>query len=118
MDSIVDSVKKTIGITVEDESFDVDLIVHINSIFMVLNQLGIGPREGFAITNKDQKWSDYLADSPNVKAVESYMILRVKALFDPASTSYTQQAFEKICLEMEWRLVYQQEHPYIAPTPP
>ena len=117
IDSILDSIKKLIGLTADDTSFDVDLIMHINSIFMVLNQLGIGPDAGFSIAGKTEKWSDYVLPSANTEALKSYMYLRVKMLFDPANTSYTQEAFEKIVREFEWRLIHQKEIGQPPPPP-
>ncbi len=114
--SILDSVKKTLGVTVDDTSFDVDLIMHINSIFFVIHQLGIGPVEGFSISDNTPTWETFLTGESNLEAVKSYMVMRVKALFDPASTSFTQEAFKRICDEFEWRLVVQKESE-VPPVP-
>lgn len=108
-ESILDSVKKLIGTPVDDTSFDADIILHINSVFMVLNQLGIGPVNGYTITDKTPKWSDYVAETANLQGLKTYMVLRVKALFDPSSTSFTQDAFQRQVAEFEWRLVLQRE---------
>ena len=108
-DSILDSVKKLIGIVAEDTTFDSDIIIHINSIFMVLHQLGIGPTDGYSIEDNEPVWSDYVAPSENLEGVKSYMVLRVKALFDPSSTSFTQESFKRLVDEFEWRLVVQKE---------
>ena len=43
MDSILTSIKKMLGITEEYEHFDQDIIMHINAVFMILNQLVFGP---------------------------------------------------------------------------
>ena len=65
MDSILTSIKKLLGITEEYEHFDADIIMHINTVFMILNQLGVGPANGFSIKDKSAVWSDYISDSPS-----------------------------------------------------
>lgn len=116
MDSILDSVKKLVGIVVEDTSFDTDLIIHINSVFTVLHQLGVGPSSGFSITNKDAKWTpDYLSVGSNIEVVKSYMVLRVKNLFDPPSSSFVMDAFKEQVAEFEWRINTQIEFGQIMP---
>lgn len=112
--SILDSVKKLIGIPAEDTTFDMDIIIHINTVFMVLNQLGIGVDAGYSISDKDALWSAFLTPGPLLNGVKSYMVFRVKAMFDPSSTSFTQEHFKRQSEEMEWRLVIQKE---TYPTP-
>lgn len=104
MDSILNSVKKVLGLDEDDDGFDVDILMHINSMFMVLNQLGIGPDDGFMIEGADEVWSDFIGDDPMLNAVKSYIWLRVRMLFDPPTTSYLISAMEKQYAELEWRL--------------
>ena len=66
MESILTSIKKMLGITEEYEHFDADLVMHINSVFMILTQLGVGPDKGFSISGKDEVWSDFLAEGKNL----------------------------------------------------
>ena len=49
MDSILTSVKKLLGLAEGYTAFDADLIMHINSVLMILNQMGVGPEKTFAI---------------------------------------------------------------------
>lgn len=105
MESILTSIKKLLGIAEGYEHFDTDIIMHINSVFMDLNQLGVGPSEGFAIKDEDDIWTDYIEDVVVLQAVKSYMYLRVKLLFDPASIgSSTLAAYERQIQQWEWRL--------------
>ena len=67
MESILTSIKKLLGITEEYEHFDADLIMHINSVFMILRQLGVGPSEGFSIKDKDAVWNDFLSETSNLE---------------------------------------------------
>ena len=102
-DSILTSIKKLLGITEEYEHFDQDIIIHINSVFMILNQLGIGPSNGFSITDKTAVWSDFIK-SDKLAATKSYVHLRVKLLFDPPLNSAIIEAIKESIRELEWRL--------------
>ena len=104
MDSILTSVKKLLGITEEYKHFDSDLVMHINSVFLILNQLGVGPVEGFSIYDETATWNDYLLDAVNLEMVKSYMYLRVKLLFDPPLTSSVAESMNRMIAEFEWRL--------------
>ena len=105
MESILTSIKKMLGITAEYEHFDTDIIMHINSVFMDLNQLGVGPSSGFAIEDDEAYWTDFVEDLSLIQAVKSYMYLRVKILFDSASMgSATLSAYERQIAQWEWRL--------------
>ena len=105
MDSILTSIKKLLGISKEYEHFDADIIMHINSVFMDLNQLGVGPIEGFTIEDDEAIWSDFIEDETMLQAVKSYIYLRVKVLFDSASMgSSTLAAYERQIQQWEWRL--------------
>ena len=102
--SILESTKKILGIEAEYTPFDVDIITHINSVFSTLNQLGIGPANGFMIEDAAPTWDDFLGDDPRFNAVKSYVYLRVRLLFDPPTTSYLMTALNEQVKELEWRL--------------
>lgn len=104
MESILDSIKKAIGITPEDKSFDPDLIMHINSEFAKLSQIGCGPEEGFSISGSNSIWNDYLSDQKTLNFVQSYMAIRVRLLFDPPTNSSIAQALKASADEYEWRI--------------
>ena len=104
MDSILISVKKLLGIEEDYTHFDADIIMHINTVFMILNQLGVGPEEGFSITDKTSVWDDYIADLQNFEAVKSYMFLKVKMLFDPPIGSAVTESYNRTISELESRL--------------
>lgn len=107
--SILTSIKKLLGITAECTDFDSDIIMHINSVFMVLNQLGVGPSEGFRIEDESNEWSDFIDDTECLDAVKSYMHLKVKLLFDPPLNSSVMEATKQMINELEWRLNVQAE---------
>lgn len=104
MESILTSIKKMLGITEEYEHFDADLIMHINSVFMILNQLGVGPSSGFAIQGKDETWTDFISENHKLELVKSYMHLKVKLLFDPPLGSAVIEVMNRQISEFEWRL--------------
>ena len=110
MDSILTSIKKLLGITEGYEYFDADIIIHINSVFSILSQLGVGPPEGFSIKDKDAVWSDFLPESPLLEFVKSYTGIKVKMLFDPPLTSSVIESNNRILNELEWRIMEGAEH--------
>lgn len=103
-DSILTSTKKVLGIEEEYTAFDVDILMHINSVFSTLAQLGIGPAEGFAISDKGATWSSFFGEDPRLNSIKTYIYLRVRMLFDPPGTSYLINAMESQKNELEWRL--------------
>ena len=104
MDSILTSVKKIIGISEEDESFDTDLIIHINSVLMILNQLGVGPEDGFSITDKSAVWTDVIGDHKLIEATKTFVGLKVRLIFDPPTSSAVLDSINKTISELEWRI--------------
>lgn len=107
--SILNSIKKLLGIAPTYKQFDSDIIMHINSVFMVLNQIGIGPSKGYRITGSDEKWTDYISDDDNLEAIKTYMHLKVKVVFDPPLNSTVMEAHKAMISELEWRLNIQSE---------
>lgn len=104
MDSILTSIKKLLGITEDYTHFDTDIVMHINSVFSILTQLGVGPPEGFYIQDKTTIWYEYISDPNKIEMVKSYMYLKVRLIFDPPSSSSVIEAFNKQISEFEWRL--------------
>ena len=103
LDSILDSIKKLLGIQPEYTSFDEDIIVAINTSFATLNQLGVGPEGGYMIEDNTQTWNDYITTT-NLNMVKTYIYLKVKLLFDPPLSSSTIECFNKVIAELEWRM--------------
>lgn len=104
MDSILTSVKKMLGIAEEYTHFDADLIMHINSVFMILAQLGVGPSEGFFIEDDTATWDEFIQDKKEINSVKSYVGLKVRLLFDPPTSSSQIDNVNKLINELEWRL--------------
>lgn len=104
MISILTSIKKMLGIAEDYKHFDMDLIMHINSVFLVLTQLGVGPEEGFAIQDETTLWSDFIPEDAKLEAVKTYMYLKVKLIFDPPLGGATRDALVSVINEWEFRL--------------
>lgn len=104
MDSILTSIKKLLGITEDYTHFDTDIIMHINGVFMILRQLGVGPEGGFTISDASAVWSDFLPEGTNLELVKSYTYQKVRMLFDPPQSSAVMEAMKRSIDEFEWRL--------------
>lgn len=111
MESILDSVKKLLGIELDDVSFDNELVLDINSTLMVLNQLGVGPGEGFVIADNVSTWPEFIGDRKDLELIKTYTYLKVRLMFDPPQNSFLVDSIKKQCDEFEWRLNVQVETP-------
>lgn len=103
-ESILDSTKKALGLDKDYDVFDDTIVMHINTVFSMLHQIGASPRTGFTIIGDTEKWSDFIVDVKNVDLVKSYMYLRVRLLFDPPTTSFAIDAMKAQLDMLEWRL--------------
>ncbi len=103
-DSILTSTKKMVGIEADYTAFDLDIINHINTVFTVLTQLGVGPSLGFMIEDDTSTWSEFIGTDPRLNSVKTYVYLRVRLLFDPPTTSYLINAMQEQINMLEWRL--------------
>lgn len=102
--SILDTVKKVVGLSSSDMSFDDVIIMHTNSAFSTLTQLGIGPEDGFEIEDSIPTWDSFIPEKPKFNFIKSYVYLRVRLLFDPPQTSFTIDAMNNQLEEFEWRI--------------
>lgn len=105
MGSILTSIKKLLGIEEEYEHYDSDIIIHINSVFMILNQLGVGPSTGFTIKDETAMWTDFTEDTTKIEAVKTYIYLKVKLIFDPPLSSAVMESIKQQLSELEFRLM-------------
>lgn len=102
-DSILISIKKLLGIDAYCDHFDADIIMHINSIFVILNQLGVGT-PGFIVTSNDETWTKFLSGATNLEFVKTYVYLKVRLVFDPPQSSAAIESINRQISELEWRL--------------
>lgn len=113
-DSILDSTKKMLGFEPDYTAFDLDIITHINTVFFTLQQLGVGPDQGFMIVDREATWAEFVG-TDNINGVKSYVYLRVRLLFDPPTSSFHLESLNKQAGELEWRLNVKMEevrHPW------
>lgn len=103
-ESILASIKKLLNVDLEDPSFDTDIVVLINGEFMTLQQLGIGPEEGFSISGYEANWTDFFNDQRIIDTVKTYTYMRVRMIFDPPASSVVADAINSRIAELEWRL--------------
>lgn len=103
MDSILESIKKLLGIPKEYDAFDVDVIMHINTAFAILNQLGLGPEGGYGIEGYDEIWDDYMT-SYNMSMIKTFIYLKVRLAFDPPSSTALIESMQRTLDELTWRL--------------
>lgn len=108
MESILNSCKTMLGIDPEETVFDQELIIHINSVFSVLHQIGVGTQDKsqFKIENETKTWTDFISggDSDVIEMVKSFMYLKLRLIFDPPANSFAVTSFETQMKELEWRL--------------
>lgn len=112
MESILTSIKKMLGIAESYKNFDIDIIMHINSALMVLNQLGVGPSEGFSIKDETNTWSEFIPEERmDMESIKSYVYMKVRLLFDPPASSAAITSMEKLISEFEFRINVAAETP-------
>ena len=105
MVSILTSIKKMCGILDDDNSFDEELIIYINTVFGTLTQLGVGPKTGFSINGPFDVWTAFLdSGNLNFELIKSYIYLKVRMMFDLPQNSFLVNALEQQIKELEWRI--------------
>ena len=109
--SILDSTKKQLGLGADYDVFDLDIMTHINTVFVNLQQLGIGPAEGFAIEDAEATWDTFLGPNPSplFNLVKSYIVFKVKLAFDPPQQSFVIASYENQIKELEFRMLILRE---------
>jgi len=102
--SILDDIKKMLGPSYDEDNFDTDIKIHINSCFTTLRQLGVGPDTGYRIKDRTNIWSEFIKDDEMLDSVKTYIYLKVKTIFDPPLSASLLTSFENQIKELEWRL--------------
>lgn len=109
-DSILSSVKKTLGILPEHKPFDDEIMTHINSALFTLRQLGLGPSQGFRVESDAETWTQFFVNAPEINVdVVQYVALKVRMAFDPPDASHVLTAYSEMVKELEWRINVQRE---------
>lgn len=103
--SILKSIKKLLGLNADDKSFDTDIIIHINSAFATLNQLGVGKKVGFAISDDSATWESIFGNNLTLNGfIKTYVYLKVRLVFDPPTNSFVVESIKQNISEYEWRI--------------
>ena len=102
--SILNTIKKLLGMTPEYTAYDEDVTVAINTVFNTLYQLGVGPENPFSIEDKNTTWDMYTEDRKTIEMVKTYIFLKVKLIFDPPLNSSVLESYKQMASEYEWRL--------------
>lgn len=119
MSSILNDTKKNLGIADDYTAFDIDVLMHINSALATLNQIGIGPAEGFEVLDTTETWADFFGTDLRLNSVKTYVYLKTRLGFDPPATSFHIAALERQIEQLEWRLnVVREGAAWVDPMPP
>lgn len=105
MESILTSIKKLLGIEEDYVHFDADIIMHINSVLSILNQLGVGPSEGYSIKDANATWDEFITNPAKLELVKTYVYLKVRLMFDPPSSSSAIDSMKQLLSELEFRII-------------
>lgn len=104
MEKVLQSIKGMLGLPEEYDHFDNDLVIFINSAFMNLYQLGVGPQDGYALKTKNETWNDIFGTLDKIESVKLYVYYKTRIGFDPPSNSFVIEAMKEQLKEIEWRL--------------
>lgn len=108
-DSILNTIKKLLGIDPGYTHFDQDIKIAINTSFNTLTQIGVGPSSGFSIKDAETTWVDFLKDEVLLEQVKTYIFLKAKMIFDPPQSSVVTECYNNMIRELEWRLNVQED---------
>lgn len=103
-DSVLDTVKLSVGIDPSCTDFDEELIMCTNTIFVFLHQMGVGPDTVYSITSNQNKWNEFVYDVPERECVKSYVGYKARLMFDPPSNSILSNMLKELISELEFRL--------------
>lgn len=107
--SILNSTKKLLGLPKDYDAFDQDVLIHINSAFSTLHQMGVGPETPYVVEDAEETWGMFIEDDTKIQSVKTYVYLRVRLLFDPPAHAFLLTAVQDQIKELEWRLTEQAE---------
>lgn len=117
-ESILISTKKVLNLDEDYTAFDLDIIMHINSVISMLNQLGIGPEGGYEIVDDTATWDAFIGTNSKFNLVKTLIYLKVRMYFDPPTTSYLIEAMKNQIIELEWRLSsLREQYDWVTPEP-
>lgn len=104
LDSVLLSTKQMLGISPEDTSFDVNVIMSINTALTILMDLGLTEVEDQIVTSDDMTWDELLGERTDIEYVKTYIYQKVKMIFDPPTSAAAIDAMQRSISELEWRI--------------
>lgn len=104
LDSVLLSTKQMLGISPEDTSFDVNVIMSINTALTILMDLGLTEVEDQIVTGDDMTWDELLGERTDIEYVKTYVYQKVKMIFDPPTSTAAIDAMQRSISELEWRI--------------
>lgn len=102
--SVLLSIKQSIGVHPEDTSFDGQIAMHINTVLVILNELGVTEVVGKRVEDQLMDWEELLNGRTDIENVKTYIAHRVKMMFDPPTSSAAMEAIQRTINELEWRI--------------
>ena len=108
--SILEDISKLLGVQVDEDFFNTDILIHINSAFNQLCQLGVGPDTPFRITTGNETWSDFMPNISDYENIKTYIYLYVRLIFDPPTSGFVTDAIKARMAELEWRMYVQADN--------
>lgn len=109
-ESILNSIKKDLGLTPDYTAFDTDILMFINGVFSTLYQIGVDSAKNNRVEDADTTWEEFFtSDSDLVDLIHPYTYLKVRMLFDPPTNSFVLDNMNKQAAEYEWRINIQAE---------
>ena len=103
-DSILQTIKQLLGISEADESFDLNIIILVNSVLNILSQIGLEEANNFQIKGSSETWNELFRDRKDLEIVKTYICFKVKMMFDPPTSSAALEATKRVIDEQEWRI--------------
>ena len=101
---ILSSVKELLGISYEDESFDFEILMHINATLAILFQMGVEEVGDTPVIDITTTWRELFGDRTDLEMVKTYIYFKVKSMFDPPTNSAGLESLNRVMKEFEWRI--------------
>ena len=101
---ILSSVKELLGISYEDESFDFEILMHINATLAILFQIGVEEAGDTPVIDMTTTWRELFGDRTDLEMVKTYIYFKVKSMFDPPTNSAGLESLNRVMKEFEWRI--------------
>lgn len=104
IESILNTIKKKIGISEDDTCFDEDILTEINTACAYLSQLGVTSFDNFTVCDSSATWDECISDRAKLADIKTFIYLRCKLLFDPPTNSFLVKLLQDELRECEWRI--------------